>query len=133
MRRIALLCALALTLTACFNGGSPNNYVFDCAHNVQQPKELVLYCADAGQIVQQIRWFNWGDSSATGEGVVYTKLCEPNCADGQVAQSDVKITLMQPRDVDGTSVFSVIQLLYTDPPAGHPRVENVDLATTPIP
>ena len=133
MKRFALLVGLALTLSGCFNGGSPNNFVFDCARTVQQPKELVLYCADAGQIVQDIRWFNWGLSSATGEGVVVTKLCDPNCAKGQVAQTPVKITLMEPRDVDGVSVFSVIQLLYTDPPAGHPRVENVDLATAPMP
>lgn len=133
MKRFALAAVLALTLSGCFDGGSPNNYVFDCANTVQQPKELVLYCADAGQIVQNIRWFNWGLSSATGEGIVYTKLCDPNCAEGQVAQSDVKITLMEPREINGVSVFSVIQLLYTTPPAGHPRVENVDLATAPMP
>lgn len=133
MKRVAVLVVLALGLSGCFNGGSPNNFVFDCAKYVQQPGELVLYCADSGQIVQNIRWFNWGESSATGEGVVYTKLCDPNCAEGKVAQSDVKITLMEPREIDGTSTFTMIQLLYTTPPAGHPRVENVDLATTPMP
>lgn len=129
MRRVALLLALTLPLSGCFDGGSRNNFVFDCTKTVQQPRELVLYCSDAGQTLRNIRWFNWGESSATGQGTVYTKLCDPNCTEGQVSESDVKVTLMQPRDVNGQSVFTTIQLLYTTPPAGHPRVENVTLAT----
>ena len=133
MKRLSLLVVTALLLTGCFNGGTRNNFVFDCVRNVQQPKELTLYCADAGQIIQDIRWFNWGDQSATGEGIVYTNLCDPNCADGTIARSKVKFTLLEPRDINGMSVFSMIQLLYVETPKGHPNVENVDLATEPLP
>lgn len=131
--RIALALITALALTGCGGADVRDNYVFDCIRNVQQPKELTLYCADGGQIIQQIRWFNWGDSSATGEGIVFTNLCDPNCAEGTIARTKVKFTLLEPREVNGMSVFSVAQLLYTETPKGHPNVENVALATEPLP
>ena len=129
MRRVALLLITALALTSCSTAEPRMTYVFDCVTNVQQPKELTVYCADGGQIIQDIRWFNWTDLSATGEGIAYTNQCEPNCAEGQIKRSKVKITLLDVEDVDGISMYTTLQLLYTDPPKGRQTVENVDLAT----
>lgn len=132
IKRLALVVIATLTLAGCSTSAPQEAYVFDCLRNVKQPKELTLYCADGGQIVQDIRWFNWGDLSATGEGIVFTNLCDPNCADGTIARSKAKLTLLYPKDVNGVSVFTVMQLLYTDTPKGHPNAENVDLATEPL-
>ena len=129
MRRLALLVTTALLLAGCSTAEPRVNAVFDCRTNVQQPKELVLYCADAGQIVRDIRWFNWGELSATGEGTVDTNLCDPNCAEGKTVTTKAKITLLDVRDVEGVSLFTTIQLLYAETPPGHPNVENVKLAT----
>ena len=129
MRRVALLLMTALVLSACSTAEPRVNYVFDCVTNVQQPKELTVYCADGGQIIQDIRWFNWTDLSATGEGIAYTNQCDPNCAEGQIQRSKVKITLLDVQDIDGISMYTTLQLLYTDPPKGRQTVENVALAT----
>lgn len=131
MKRLALLLVTALLVTGCSPSTPEDVYVFDCTRNVQQPKELTLACADGGQLVQDIRWFNWGDLSATGEGVVFTNLCDPNCADGTIARTKAKLTLLYPKDVNGASVFTVMQLLYTETPKGHQNAENVELATEP--
>lgn len=129
MRRGILLATLALLLSACSTAAARVNSVFDCTTYVQQPTALTLYCADAGQVLRDIRWFNWGELSATGEGIVDTNLCDPNCAEGEVVSTKVKITLLDARDVDGTSLFTTAQLLYAETPPGHPNVENVALAT----
>jgi len=129
MRRITPLLLCAMILAACSTATPRENYVFDCITNVQQPKELTVYCADGGQIIQDIRWFNWTELSATGEGTAFTNTCDPNCADGRIERSKVKITLLDVEDVDGISLYTTLQLLYTDPPKGRPTVENVSLAT----
>lgn len=129
MRRLLVAALVALTLGGCAPVESRPSYVFDCTRNVEQPRQLVLYCADAGQVVRDIRWFNWGDLSATGEGIVDTKVCDPNCADGETVSTKAKITLLDVRDVDGMNLYTTAQLLYTDTPPGHPNVENVELAT----
>lgn len=129
MRRAVLLIVTALAMSACTTAEPRLNYVFDCVTNVQQPKELTVSCADGGQVIQQIRWFNWTDLSATGEGVAFTNECDPNCSEGQIQRSKVKITLLDTKDVDGISMFTTLQLLYTDPPKGRKTVENIALAT----
>ena len=129
MRRFMLALVTALSISGCGTAEPRVNYVFDCRTNVQQPKELTVYCADGGQIIQEIRWFNWTDLSATGEGIAFTNQCDPNCAEGQIQRSKVKITLLDVEDVDGISMFTTLQLLYTDPPKGRQTVENVALAT----
>ena len=40
-------------------------YVVNCVSFEEKPVELVLYCADAGQILNQITWSIWTNTQAT--------------------------------------------------------------------
>jgi hypothetical protein len=79
----------------------------------QKPVELVLYCADAGQILDQITWSSWTSSEAKGSGISIANDCEPSCAEGSDVISKVELRLFQPVSSDsGKIVFSQIEMQY---------------------
>lgn len=57
--------------------------LYDCAgHAESHPSELVLACADAGDILIGMHWHGWGNGRAYADGYEQVKLCVPNCASG---------------------------------------------------
>lgn len=102
---------------------SPTNasqdvFVINCIETVSQPAELVLYCADAGQILTDITWDSWGDDSATGSGKSVTNTCEPTCAEGDFVTVDVAITLYDLVESEGRLVYSKVNMVYSEPVNG---------------
>jgi hypothetical protein len=88
-------------------------YVVNCVTFEEKPVELVLYCADAGQILNQITWSSWSASEALGEGTSTTNDCEPSCAEGKDVISAVEIKLNKPvTSESGKRVFSQIEIQY---------------------
>ncbi|GAB16596.1 hypothetical protein GOEFS_008_00050 [Gordonia effusa NBRC 100432] len=73
---------------------SPEPVIYDCGGAKQtRPTTIIVYCGDAGITVGSIVWTTWARKSAQGNGIQYTKLCVPNCAEGGVASRPVSIRL----------------------------------------
>gem|GEM_PF-658857 len=94
---------------------SQNVYVINCIEAVSQPSELVLYCADAGQILTNITWDSWGDDTATGTGQSITNTCMPSCAEGDFVTVDVDLTLYELVESEGRLVYSKVNMVYSEP------------------
>ncbi len=130
---ILILALVAIAVYLGFRGESTSQAkVFNCAEYVSQPNELVLYCADAGQILQDIKWSSWTDEKAVGSATVTTNLCEPTCADGNTETTNVEVELLEPIDAEGVLTFSKVQLTYEKVPGTRPNPEIIEIATTPL-
>ena len=67
---------------------------WDCEVPVKKPDTITLTCADGGWIVHSITWTQWGADGAEGTGIFREKLCDPSCAEGDIAQKKVKVELL---------------------------------------
>ena len=119
MRLLSLL-TLSLVISGC-NQTAPvaqssensDIYVVNCVTFEEKPVELVLYCADAGQILNEISWSSWTPNEAIGMGTSTANDCEPSCAEGKDVISAVEIKLTKPvTSESGKRVFSNIEIQY---------------------
>ncbi|CAB4581640.1 unannotated protein [freshwater metagenome] len=128
---------LSLVLSGCIQADPPapkaldtDLYVVNCVTFEQKPVELVLYCADAGQILNQITWSSWTSTEAKGSGISITNDCEPSCAEGSDVISKVEITLFKPvTSESGKVVFSQIEMQYDKVQPSGVMDEVLDLPT----
>jgi hypothetical protein len=74
---------------------------WDCEIPVQKPDTITLTCADGGWIVHSITWSTWGIGGAEGAGIFREKLCDPSCAEGDIAQEKVKVELSDLAEREG--------------------------------
>ena len=74
---------------------------WDCEVPVQKPDTITLTCADGGWIVHTITWSKWGIDGAEGTGIFREKLCDPSCAEGDIAQEKVKMKLSDLAEREG--------------------------------
>ena len=44
-------------------------------------------------MVHSITWSEWGTVGAEGTGIFREKICEPSCAEGEIAEEKVKVKL----------------------------------------
>ena len=66
---------------------------WDCEIPENKPESIMLTCADGGWMVHSITWSKWGTGGAEGTGIFREKLCEPSCAEGEIAEETVKVKL----------------------------------------
>jgi hypothetical protein len=59
----------------------------------REPASITLACADAGIGVQDMIWMTWTAKAATGSGLLWEKLCVPDCATGKIGYYPVGVTL----------------------------------------
>ena len=59
----------------------------------REPLSITLACADAGIGVQDMLWMSWTATAATGSGLLWEKLCVPDCATGKIGYYPVDVTL----------------------------------------
>ena len=105
-------------------------YVVNCVTFEQKPVELVLYCADAGQILNEISWASWASTNAIGVGTSTTNDCEPTCVEGNDVVSAVEIKLTAPiTGKSGKSVFSKVEIQYDKVQPSGVMDEVLDLPT----
>ena len=50
----------------------------------KEPLSITLACADAGIGVRDMLWMSWTPTTATGSGLLWEKLCVPDCATGKI-------------------------------------------------
>ncbi len=108
---------LALAPAASAAEGKP--VVINClGKGVTKPKEIVLACADAGIMIDAIRWTSWTNNKATGRGTLVWNTCLPtDCASGIVEKYRVRITLGGLASGPDIDVFSQASLRF---PQGGP-------------
>jgi hypothetical protein len=105
-------------------------YVVNCVTFEEKPVELVLYCADAGQILNEITWSSWSSTEAIGAGTSTANDCEPTCAEGKDVISAVEIKLTKPvTSESGKRVFSNIEIQYDKVQPSGVMDEVLDLPT----
>ena len=105
-------------------------YVVNCVTFEEKPVELVLYCADAGQILNEITWSSWTPTQAIGAGTSTANDCEPSCAEGKDVISAVEIKLTKPvTSESGKRVFSNIEIQYDKVQPSGVMDEVLDLPT----
>ena len=66
---------------------------WNCEIPEYKPETILLTCADGGWMVHSISWSKWGINGAEGTGIFREKLCEPSCAEGDIAEEKVKVKL----------------------------------------
>ena len=74
---------------------------WNCEIPEYKPESIMLTCADGGWMVHSITWSRWGMGGAEGTGIFREKLCEPSCAEGEVAEETVKVRLSDPAEREG--------------------------------
>lgn len=98
--------------------GLANVYVVaDCAaaapHSPsREPLSITLACADAGIGVQDMLWSSWTATGATGSGLLWEKLCVPDCATGKMGYYPVDVTLSAVRASAKGQWFSALRVSW---------------------
>jgi hypothetical protein len=93
-----------------------SNHVFtwDCEVPTFKPKRIMIYCADGGAYIDQITWSSWGLAGASGTGDYYRNLCKPDCADGQIVHSPVKVSLTELAERGGRLYLRTLEMKSRD-------------------
>lgn len=143
----ALGLSQASAATACTQSGraaaSASTTVEVCGQGAGEahPGNMILTCADSGEIAERLAWDSWTASSATATGQVAWRSCRADCARTTTWQSTpADFTLSRPRDIPGHGrIFTELTLHATGPtPAGFMRDLTFDetpasAAPTPSP
>lgn len=74
---------------------------WNCEIPEYKPESIMLTCADGGWMVRSITWSKWGIGGAEGTGIFREKLCEPSCAEGEIAEEKVKVQLSDLAEREG--------------------------------
>ena len=110
--------ARALPTTAASAAGLADVYVVaDCAAAApyslsREPLSITLACADAGIGVQDMLWMSWTPTTATGSGLLWEKLCVPDCATGKIGYYPVDVTLSAVRSAAKGHWFSELRVSW---------------------
>lgn len=93
-----------------FYGAENEATIFNCVDEYEnQPRNLIITCADANMGIENISWKSWNTVEASGEGVFYENNCSPDCATGSLIRQEAEIQLSNiQRDKNGKSVFTEI-------------------------
>jgi hypothetical protein len=125
MRRTAwfvLACiALSLLSPSALASAHKNRVVGDCTHSQTKPKEIVLACADANELVLHIHWTKFGGAQATGTGSYSVNGCVPNCVSGKFKNYKVKLTASAAQPCGSVYDYRALALTFlaTRPPSTH--------------
>ena len=83
----------------------------DCTTPSVEPAEIVLTCADDGEVLTGLHWTRWTATSASAVATLVYNDCIPDCATGQRhSVPDTTITLTVPiHGAGGSVVWSEVQ------------------------
>ena len=86
---------------------------WNCEIPEYKPESIMLTCADGGWMVHTITWSKWAKSGAEGTGIFREKLCEPSCAEGEIAKEKVKVTLSDLTEHKGKHYLRTLDMSST--------------------
>jgi hypothetical protein len=91
--KLAVLVAL-LAIPAVATASSSRTLAINCGRKEYKPREIILTCADAGILVDQLRWSSWNATKAVATGSYVENTCSPTCSAGHTVSRPVKVTLL---------------------------------------
>ena len=127
---IALTAAAFVAMPiATASAGSGNDdqiraYVSDCVKQVYKPKTITVFCADAGVVINKIRYKKYNSRTATGTGTATVNLCEPNCAAGNTQNFKVRFKLYRVTQCGDAYQYRRLRVRYVGPKPPGDRVIN---------
>ena len=114
-----IVVALALTAVASPTAARTSRvFASNCGKTAYRPHQLVVFCGDAGLVLDSIHWKHWGRRSANGDGTAFTKSCDPDCATGGVKRDAVSVRLSH-RHYCGSSGSRYFLRITVHYPAGN--------------
>jgi hypothetical protein len=126
---VCTLVALSCAAAAPAAGQTPDATLpSQCYDQQVAPVSVILACADAGIIAEELVWTNWGADQAKATGIASVKTCDPDCATGGREEYPVALVAEQLRDCDyGEPQYT--RVVYSFPaespfPPGSPGAEN---------
>jgi hypothetical protein len=94
----------------------------DCFNDSSvKPSEIVLACADANSVAENI---SWTSSDATGAGDVKENDCSPDCANGQFHTYPATFDLSGAQTVGHTTYLTALVVHYTGSYPGQGPTDN---------
>lgn len=94
----------------------------DCVTNAYKPKKITLACADAGAVLNKVKYISYGEQVARGTGVARVNDCEPDCASGTFHKYDVRFRLYRVKQCGDVPQFTRLRYRYVGPkPPGSDR------------
>jgi hypothetical protein len=119
---LTLAAMAALAVPAASNAAQNTKlrvFVSNCEKQVYKPKTITAFCADAGVIINKVKYKSYGSRKATGTGVAAVNLCEPNCAEGKTKNFKVRFKLSRVKSCGDSYQFGKLRFTYTaDKPKG---------------
>jgi riboflavin biosynthesis pyrimidine reductase len=98
----------------------PTPTVNSCSSGPEtKPSEMAILC-DNTLRVDKITWSNWNAVRASGRGIQFLVVCEPNCATGTPIYTPVAITLEGARAPDFRFTSATITSLTTSEVHSYP-------------
>jgi hypothetical protein len=94
-----------------------------------RPSTITLTCADNGIGVQNMTWTTWTTSAATGQGMLWLNLCQPNCADGKFAYYPVQVRLSNVQESAHGQWFRDLTITWESPRPSPVPVSTYSLMT----
>ena len=89
---------------------APPSYFNNCGYPAHKPQSLTQFCGDGGTGVTKVKWNSWNSNRAVGTGSYYVNLCEPNCAEGKLVWSKVKVVLSGAKFTHGKRYLMTVTL-----------------------
>jgi hypothetical protein len=83
-----------------------------CFDPAIKPRQVIVFCADAGVRFKQLHWSSWGGAQARGRGQAWVNDCIPFCAGGTFHRRPVRVTLDRRRYCPGRAVYTYARLRY---------------------
>lgn len=111
---VAAVAAVAVPAsTASAQNDNLRVFVSNCEKQVYKPKTITAFCADAGVIINKVKYSSYGSKTAKGTGVAAVNLCEPNCAAGKTKNFKVRFTLSRVTQCGDSYQFRKLHFTYT--------------------
>lgn len=113
---------------------APAYVVYDCAFKGQvKPATETLTCADAGMVLESLRWASWTPRFASASGTLTENDCKPNCADGHFHNYPVVVVAWGSGSVVGHPAqrrYTQFTLIYTAQRPPYYEMVNGKVVTT---
>lgn len=93
--------------------GADVRVLADCEKAEVEPASIVVTCADAGFVLEDLEWTSWGGKTAKGEGTAAVNDCKPNCASGEVKDYDASVELADIQDCPGFQQYGSVTVDFT--------------------
>jgi hypothetical protein len=73
---------------------------------------VIIACADAGFILNSMRWLRWGGKVARGRGTARVNDCRPSCAGGTIHRRPVRVWLDRRRYCSEGDAYAYGRMRY---------------------